>query len=1330
MKRARKIILAILLSLTSLVLVALIAGAWISQTVWFKNKVRERIVAEAERTTGGRVEIGQFNYNWQSLTAEVAPFVLHGTEPANSPPLLRSQRIRIGLRIISFLEQKIDIASLTLDQPKIHIEVHPDGSTNLPTPKAVRNAGNLFADILNVKVRRFRITDGQLEYNLQRIPLDLSADRLLANLRYLPSPTRYDGDISSRQFHLTSPSIHDAAFDLTTHIVLSREQLKIQNASLTQDRSSAQISGNIVNFSAPRGTFEVTSHLFLAGLSKFVKLPVESRGDVVFNGKASVEFTPYRYTLEGRINGHGLAYSSEELQLRNFAIVSGLNAAPGVIKLPSVDLTAENGHFRGSAFIDAAKRFHVSGNIGGFSVQQLASLQRQPAGELSGTVAGSIEVEGQVAREHVEDLKAHGSLQLTPGTTGVPVEGAVELNYDQRAGVVQLGNWNMVLGTTHLAASGNLGQNLAIHLTSSNIHDLVLALPLIGEKPPKDFPIKLVNGGTAQFDGNVIGPIHMTKLSGKLQLTRFEVDKHQFSRLTADLDLTRSDLLVRSLVLDGDRLHATASGELGLVDWLPAQNSPIHAAIQQTSRPVISNIPITAAVTAKIAVDGAYGGPHATGHVQADNIVAYDQPIDKVTADVTYINRSLEVRNGQAFEGEGIADFTGTYTYASGDWKSGNLVLNLAASGFSIPQIQAIASRRPGINGQAELNAVSEAHFVKGELQLDQLDSRLTLRNVTVDGKSLGNLRATGKTRGQILDVSADADLREATVHGQGEWRLTGDYPGQGQITIPRLTFATLKNLIPAKTGPDLPFGGFLSSTVNITGPLKKPDDMHASVTIPEFQINASPNALPRAGAQAQDLVLRNSTPLEFDVTTKAAEIKSAHFTGTDTTIQTTGRVGFDEKEAWNLRINGSINLAILQLFNYDLLASGVSTLNTTIRGPLSRPELNGRLELKNASLFLSDFPNGVEKANGTIVFDRNRATVQNLNAESGGGTVAFQAGSFVGFSNQLLIYRLLATANHVRYRTPEGVSVTADASLSLAGTSERSTLAGTVTVIRAAFLPSTDVGSLLASTAKPVSVPTTPSAYVRGIQFDIRIDSAQNLDVVTSLTRNIQAEADLRLRGNIERPVVLGSISVTEGEIDFFGNKYTINHGEVSFFNTAKIEPVIDMDLETRVRGITVDIAFAGSLDKLNFSYRSDPPLESNQIIALLAVGRQPVGIGALADSQASTNASYLSGGGNDLLAQAVTAPVQGRLQRFFGVSHIKIDPELTDITSVPQARVSLEQQISKEITLTYVTNLSRTSEQVIRVEWDLSRRWSIVAVRDENGLFGVDFQYRRTFR
>ena len=85
---------------------------------------------------------------------------------------------------------------------------------------------------------------------------------------------------------------------------------------------------------------------------------------------------------------------------------------------------------------------------------------------------------------------------------------------------------------------------------------------------------------------------------------------------------------------------------------------------------------------------------------------------------------------------------------------------------------------------------------------------------------------------------------------------------------------------------------------------------------------------------------------------------------------------------------------------------------------------------------------------------------------------------------------------------------------------------------------------------------------------------------------------------------------------------------------------------------------------------------------------------------------------------------PASGRLQRFFGVSHIKIDPQLTDITSVPQARLTLEQQVSPDVTLTYITNLSRTDQQIVRVEWDLSKQWSVVALRDENGAFGIDFQ------
>ena len=102
----------------------------------------------------------------------------------------------------------------------------------------------------------------------------------------------------------------------------------------------------------------------------------------------------------------------------------------------------------------------------------------------------------------------------------------------------------------------------------------------------------------------------------------------------------------------------------------------------------------------------------------------------------------------------------------------------------------------------------------------------------------------------------------------------------------------------------------------------------------------------------------------------------------------------------------------------------------------------------------------------------------------------------------------------------------------------------------------------------------------------------------------------------------------------------------------------------------------------------------------------------------------------GTNALGSALTAPVTSRLQRFFGVSRLKIDPQLTGVENIPQARLTLEQQISKDITLTYITNLARTQEQIYRIQWDINKEWSAIAVREENGVFGIDFQYRKRFK
>jgi translocation and assembly module TamB len=235
---------------------------------------------------------------------------------------------------------------------------------------------------------------------------------------------------------------------------------------------------------------------------------------------------------------------------------------------------------------------------------------------------------------------------------------------------------------------------------------------------------------------------------------------------------------------------------------------------------------------------------------------------------------------------------------------------------------------------------------------------------------------------------------------------------------------------------------------------------------------------------------------------------------------------------------------------------------------------------------------------------------------------------------------------------------------------------------------------------------------------------------VESALAQDIQVEANLRLRGTAFNPVLLGRVAITQGEATFFGTKYSINQGTIDFLNPVRLEPILNVDLETRVRGIDVILTLSGPINKLRITHRADPPMQFSEVVQLLATGRAPTSDPSLSALQASRSANVSQLGASAILGQAIATPVSNRLQRFFGVSRLKIDPNLTGIDNRPQARVTLEQQVTKNITFTYITDVQRSNQQIVRMEWSLNRNYSLLVVREENGVVGVDVLYRKGFR
>jgi len=206
---------------------------------------------------------------------------------------------------------------------------------------------------------------------------------------------------------------------------------------------------------------------------------------------------------------------------------------------------------------------------------------------------------------------------------------------------------------------------------------------------------------------------------------------------------------------------------------------------------------------------------------------------------------------------------------------------------------------------------------------------------------------------------------------------------------------------------------------------------------------------------------------------------------------------------------------------------------------------------------------------------------------------------------------------------------------------------------------------------------------------------------------------------------VLLGRIGIQEGELSFAGKRYTVSRGEVTFANPFRIEPILNLSVQARVQQYDISMDFIGPPDRLTLTYRSDPPLPTRDILALLVAGSSSTSTG-----EGATNQPVPELGASSLLSQALTAQIGNRLDRLFGAGRIRVDPQLSGLDRPLDASVAFEQQISDNLTVTYITNVASVREQIIRGEWAISQRYSLAAVRDQNGLVGVNLQMTLRFR
>jgi translocation and assembly module TamB len=543
-------------------------------------------------------------------------------------------------------------------------------------------------------------------------------------------------------------------------------------------------------------------------------------------------------------------------------------------------------------------------------------------------------------------------------------------------------------------------------------------------------------------------------------------------------------------------------------------------------------------------------------------------------------------------------------------------------------------------------------------------------------------------------------------------------------LKFSNIRYSNLAPFIAYQTKAPPGFDALLEGEASVNGPILNTDELAARLQVDRLDVKTSPRGSPTGGPPQQSVDFQNDGPLVVTLGSSIVRVAQFRIRGPRTNLTVSGAIKLKDSESpLGLNLKADADLGVLQDVSRQFYSSGSVALNATVRGTFAQPLVNGSVELKNANINYADAPNGLSNGSGTILLNGNTATIQNLTGESGGGKIT--VGGFVGFSTSVLSYNIRASAAKVRTRY-SGVSITSNANLSLVGNSRRSLLGGTVTIQRIAYSSSSDAGSILSTASTPPSTPTAPSPLLANMRLAIRIVTAPDLRVVTTYADRLDVAANLTVRGTAASPGILGRVNVTNGQLVFFGNTYEVNKGTVNFYDPNAIQPVLNVSLETIAQGVDVLIDVSGPMNDLKLSYRSDPPLTFEQIVQLLATNTTPSDPTIAAHQPVPPQQSLSQMGESALLGQAIANPLASRVQRVFGLTQFKIDPSFSGSNGQPSARVTLQQKVASNITFTYITDVTQTNSEIVRVQWDLTPKFSAVALRDFNGNVSVEFFYK----
>ncbi|MGB0035466.1 MAG: translocation/assembly module TamB domain-containing protein [Candidatus Acidiferrales bacterium] len=1303
-----------LLFLAIVVVVSIVAAF---ETGFVERWVRHVVVQQIEQGTGARVELGGFHFHAWRLHAEMNDLTLHGLEDAGKPPLFHATHVNVRIRIISFFGREIALDELTLERPAVALRFEKDGRSNLPVPKVHARMRPWRDALFSLQIGRLELRDGTAAVNDQRMTLAVQGRNLQFTLHYDASTSgneSYVGKFQWQQVELAAR--RDAPFksDISAKFTLHRDSFELDELIWKLPHSELNLRAELPSFSKSDVNLRYRGRLSLADLRTIFREPLVPDGITDFSGDA--QYVSGEWTAAGHYAGHEIHLPYQWFHASGLDSWGDYELAHQLLVVPELSVRALGGAVAGRLEMDLPKLvFRTETHLRGASLAAAFAAVDNENFPVK-TLHWDARMEVDSANTWVANFKhfrSKGESRWSPPGTlppgMIPVTARIEYDTSEDSALLALEPSEISTPNSKLEMEGTLGAKdsaMELKIRADDLvewDDFINVLRGVDEVPTRV-------AGRVNFRGRVVGPLVGPSFRGHMHATEACYDTLYWDEMEGDLDYSPDAFQFTKVIAR----HGGATGMLDVNlkldgDWNFLPQSPWtldarleHAPTEDLQAMFQTNYPVKGFLGGAFHGSGTHAAPVFDANFIIDDIETKGMRFDRLSGQLRLAHDEYRLSR---------AELRGDTGRASGDILfrpvEQDTEFHVTGTGIALEKFAALQNPALPISGRLDFDLRGS-----GPILAPTLQGELRVAKLQAGSDVQGDFRGQFTSNGQSLRVALTSEMTQGKLEGQLTIGLTGDDPISGQLTVAQFDMDPLISAglhLKQLTGHSSVDGVFTFS-----GALRQPDTIGIDADIARISFD-------------YDFVqLQNDGPVRIVYHRNEVRIEKAHLHGPNTDVQLSGSARFDRDRQVRLNLSGGLNLRFLRSWIPDFESQGAADVNVSMEGTMARPRITGRASVHDASANYADFPVGLSHVNGDIVFDRSRLLFDHVTAQSGGGQLSLSGSVTYGEGD--LRYEINAETTVVRVRYPAGMSWLLGGTLQLAGTNKAAILSGRVEVKRLLFAEGVDVASFFATASETTTAPATTSPFLRNLSFDVQGNTGPGARIEWSGAQ-LDIDGDIRLRGTWDRPVLLGHIHLLGGQMAFRGNTFQLTRGDLNFANPFRLDPVLNVEATATISQYQVTINFSGPASRLSLNYRSDPPLPDTDIIALLALGSP--GEGSALRSQSSAGSQNY--GATALLSEAISSGLGGRIERLFGISHFRVDPFLsgTATESNAAARVTIEQQVTHDLTITYSTNAATSNQyQLIQVEYTVKRGLSVVFLRDINGTYGLDIKFVKHFK